>query len=490
MKKITAVFAAMLAGLTLFTGCAGSPPKGSESFLFPEEEGVYDYESVKEQPFYETAEKSEHFFTLDRNTANYSMIRRQINENVRVQPDSVRAEELINYFDYDYAAPEEGENLKTSTFLFPCPWNEEHYLMNIGVKTEQIEIDARAANYVFLIDVSGSMQGDDRIGLVKKSLNILTNSLTEKDRIALVTYASGVKTVLDSTPADEKGKEKILRAIDDLKAGGSTFGSGGIERAYSVAYDNRIVNGNNRVIMMSDGDFNVGITGGGSLSEFIAEKAESGIYLSVLGFGMGNTRDSVLEKLARNGNGNYAYIDNETEAKKVFERELDGMLITVAKDAKAGVAFNADTVEKYRPVGYDTKLISEEQFNDPDTDAGEIGSNLCVSILYEIELTQNAAEGMRLADVEIRYKDADGENADRTETNYIDYLPNPTNDTAFISCVAEFALILRDSEYKGKADLSDVSARLGALGEYLAADELKAEFKTIVEKAVRSELYG
>ncbi len=494
MKKFTAILAALTALFVLFAGCSGKYggnyyPGYNEMF---EENGDanYDYEQVIEQPFYETAKQSKHFFMLDRNTANYSMIRYQINQNMKVSPDSVRAEELINYFDYDYAAPETGENIKTSTFLFPCPWNEEHYLLNIGIRTENIKIDAQAANYVFLIDVSGSMQGTDRIDLVKTSLKTLVENLSENDRIAIVTYASGVKTVLDSTPADEKGKQKILDKIDDLKAGGSTFGSGGIDRAYSIAYDHRIVNGNNRVILMSDGDFNVGVTDGGELSSVISEKAQSGIYLSVFGFGMGNTRDTILEKLARHGNGNYAYIDNETEAKKVFEKDIAGMLITVAKDAKAGVTFNSETVKSYRPVGYDTKLISEEQFNDPDTDAGEIGSNLCVNALYEIELYEGVEPETRLADVEIRYKDADAQNTDKTETNFINFLPNPTDDTSFISCVAEFALVLRNSEYKGNANLQSVLTRLEGLSEYLAADELKAEFKTIVETAIRSELYS
>lgn len=495
MKKLTAILAAALAGLMLFAGCSanggwGPYPDANSDYFAEDVGGNYDYESVIEQPFYETAEKSEHYFTLDRNTANYSMVRRQIAEEMRILPDSVRAEELINYFDYDYAAPEAGDNVKSSTYLFPCPWNEEHFLMNVGVKTENVTINSIAANYVFLIDVSGSMQGDDRIGLIKKSLTTLVQSLSEKDRVAIVTYASGVKTVLDSTPADENGKQKILNKIDGLRAGGSTNGSGGIDRAYSILYENRIVNGNNRVIMMSDGDFNVGVTDGGSLSQFISERAQEGFYLSVLGYGMGNMRDGILETLARHGNGNYAFIDNETEAKKVFEREIDGMLVTVAKDAKAGVIFNEETVKSYRPIGYDTKLISEDQFDDPDTDAGEIGSNLCVSILYEIELTETAQAGARLADVEIRYKDADGENADRTEKNFINYLPNPTNDTAFISCVAEFAMILRNSAYKGDANFQSILTRLEGLSDYLAADELKAEFKTIVLKAARSELYG
>ena len=270
MKKFTAILAALTALFVLFAGCSGKYsgnyyPGYNEMFEMNGDTN-YDYEQVIEQPFYQTAEQSKHFFTLDRNTANYSMVRYQINQNMKVSPDSVRAEELINYFDYDYAAPETGENIKTSTFLFPCPWNEEHYLLNIGIRTENVKIDAQAANYVFLIDVSGSMQGTDRIDLVKTSLKTLVENLSENDRIAIVTYASGVKTVLDSTPADEKGKQKILDKIDDLKAGGSTFGSGGIDRAYSIAYDHRIVNGNNRVILMSDGDFNVGVTDGGELS--------------------------------------------------------------------------------------------------------------------------------------------------------------------------------------------------------------------------------
>ena len=327
------------------------------------------------------------------------------------------------------------------------------------------------------------MAGNDRIGLIKKAISYLVPSLGEKDAISIVTYANGVNTVLLPTAADEAGKEKILSAVNALEAGGSTYGSGGIEQAYSLARENFQEGGNNRVILMSDGDFNVGVSDPDRLSSIIREKAAGGIYLTVLGFGMGNTRDSVLETLARNGNGNYAYIDNENEARKVFEKDIAGMLFTVAKDAKAGITFNADTVAKYRPIGYDTKLITEEQFENSDTDAGEIGSNLCVSALYEIELTEGAAADSHLARAEIRYKDVSAGDADKSVSADVSNAFLETDDTKFIACAAEFALLLRNSEYKGNASWENLLSRLSAIESGFSADPLKAEFFGIARTA-------
>lgn len=489
MKKFTCFLAFLLSGLLLFAACSSGNNDYYGPHIWPEEEtGSYDYESVTEQPFLDASAHPETYFSLDRNTAGYSLMRRLIADNRTVPEDSVRAEEFLNYFDYGYPSPQKGEDILTSTYLFPCPWKDDHLLMNIGIKTEKVEIDASAANYVFLIDVSGSMSGTDRIGLVKTSLTKLVESLGENDRIAIVTYASGVNTVLDSTSANAAGKDAILSAIDSLQAGGSTNGSGGIDMAYSIALDHYIPDGNNRVILMSDGDFNVGMTGKDQLSALIKEKAQSGIYLSVLGFGMGNTRDSILETLARSGNGNYAYIDNETEAAKVFEKDIAGMLVTVLKDAKAKIVFNAENVKSYRQIGYDTKLITEDQYVDPDFDAGEIGSNLCVSILFEIELIKTAPANGRLADLEISYKDVSENNADKKTENFVNNDQNPDNETSFIACVAEYALLLRNSQYKGSANFDSILSRLQAIESYLAGDPLKTEFHNIVRKA--SSIYS
>ena len=446
----------------------------------------YVYDKIVEQGFKNVADEASSYFSLDRNTASYSQVRSQINYGRTISPSSVRIEELINYFDYDFEAPTE-KAVGVSAYLSECPWNEAHKLMLAGIKTVEKKTDSVNGNYVFLIDVSGSMGWDDsRLGLAKKGLNKLVDNLGDGDKVSIVTYASGVKTVLDGGVCSESGKAAIKSKINGLKTGGGTYGSAGLEIAYTIAEKNYISGGNNRVIIISDGDFNVGISNKDTMMEYISGKAQSGVYLSVLGVGMGNMRDDMLETLAKNGNGNYAYLDNETEAEKVLCHELNGMLMTVAKDAKAGVTFNEETVVKYRLIGYDTKLISEDQFNDNTTDAGEIGSNLCVAALYEVELTENA-EGT-LANIEVRYKDVTGENEfDESVTVEVNTATPSCNDLSFIACVAEFGLVLRQSKYAENANLYSVLERLNGLTTYVSADPYRSEFVTLVGKA--SELY-
>ena len=485
MKKLTRGILIAAASVFVFTGCGTY--KGD--FTYPEgmaPDNGYRYDSVYEQPFQNVENQPSAYFMLDRNTASYTQMRRTIENGYRVNPDSVRAEEYINYFDYDFAAPVEGEEIAVSTYLTDCPWNEEHKLMTIGVKTEEANLSVSANNYVFLIDVSGSMEGKDRLDLVKQSLKTLVGNLSANDYISLVTYAGNAGVKLNSTRVSDDNREKILSAISSLTAGGSTNGSGGIELAYEQANKNFIAGGNNRVILMSDGDFNVGISQGEILEEFIQNKAKNGVYLTVLGFGMGNMRDDNLESLARNGNGNYAYIDNEKEAEKLFDKEITGTLYTVAKDAKAGVTFT-ENVEQYRMIGYDTKLISEDDFDNPDKDSGEIGSNLTVVALYEIVLSETAQENARLADVEIRYKDISENEENKSVKNFVNNDPNPDAQTTFISCVAEFALILRESQYKGTANFDDVLTRLSSVYTYTSADYFKTEFFSLVQKA--KEIY-
>ncbi|MCM1236016.1 MAG: von Willebrand factor type A domain-containing protein, partial [Ruminococcus flavefaciens] len=416
----------------------------------------------------------------------YSLVRNQINYGYKVDASGVRIEEMINYFDYGFPSPED-KSLAASAYLSDCPWNADNKLMLVGLKSTEMVLDSNA-NYVFLIDVSGSMSGDNRIGLAKKGLNMLLNQLGDKDLVSVVTYASGVSTVLDGGECTEKGKENIRNKISGLVASGSTNGGDGLRRAYDIAQKHFITGGNNRVIIISDGDFNVGMDSASELKEFIGQKAKSGVYLSVIGVGMGNMRDDFMETLALNGNGNYAYLDSETEARKVFVDELKGTLFTVAKDAKAGVTFT-DAVEKYRLVGYDAKTISEDDFNNENADTGEIGSNLCVTALYEISLA-DGAEG-KLADVEVRYKDVSGNTAVNESVKVtVDVSTPSSDDLAFISCVAEFGLILRNSEYKGSASLTAVLTRLNDLNEYIANDTYKKELVTLVGKASESKYYN
>ncbi len=445
--------------------------------------GEYVYNGIIEQGFTSTAEKSSSYFSLDRNTATYSLIRKQLKNGEKINTDSIRIEELINYFDYGFAAPETDKAVAVSGYLSDCPWNKGNKLLLVGVKSSEMELEYRSANYVFLLDVSGSMGGGDRIGLAKRGIKILTETLGSNDVVSLVTYANGVNTVLEGVECTEDGKGTIYQAVKDLRTGGGTNGGDGLERAYNIAQDRFIEGGNNRVIIISDGDFNVGINDTETLKNFIKGKAESGVYLTVLGVGMGNTRDDMLETLATCGNGNYAYLDSEAEARKVLCEEISGTLYTVAKNAKAGVTFT-ENVEKYRLIGYDTKVISEDDFNNSDADAGDIGSNLCVCALYEITLKEGA-EG-KLCDAEIKYKDVrNGGETDDSVKCEINTDEKGSEDLDFIACVAECGLLLRDSKYKGNASVDAVKERLENMREYIDRDEYKKEMVELVYLGAR-----
>ena len=498
-KKITA-FVCSCAAAALLCGCSGGM-KFADSGLYPAGESYplfsdgenYLYDTVVEQGFSDTETAPSSYFSLDRNTAGYSLVRTQLRQGVKISPESVRLEELVNYFDYDYPAPEAGEAVGVSAYLSDCPWNAEHKLMTVGIKTEEA-VRTGDANYVLLVDVSGSMggtvagtEGQSRLDLVKYGANKLLDTLGAQDRVSVVTYASGVKTVLESTAATEENKPAIRNAINNLSSYGSTNGSDGLQRAYEQAEAHRAENGNNRIIILSDGDFNVGISNQDDLKEFIQEKAKSGIALSVVGVGMGNLRDDFMQTLALNGNGNYCYIDTPLEAQKVFVEEVAGTLYTVAKDAKAGVTFNADAVSSYRLLGYDMKTMSEEDFNNTEKDAGEIGSNLCVTAMYEIELS-DADTDAALAEAAVRYKNEPGEDCEVTLT--VTGQETATQDVQFAACVAEFALVLRASAYRGNASLENVLARLEGMSAYLAEDVYKSEFAELAAVAKASGYYN
>ena len=500
MKKQITAFVCSCAAAALLCGCSGGM-KFADSGLYPAGESYplfsdgenYLYDTVVEQGFSDTETAPSSYFSLDRNTAGYSLVRTQLRQGVKISPESVRLEELVNYFDYDYPAPEAGEAVGVSAYLSDCPWNAEHKLMTVGIKTEEA-VRTGDANYVLLVDVSGSMggtlagtEGQSRLDLVKYGANKLLDTLGAQDRVSIVTYASGVKTVLESTAATEENKPAIRNAINKLSSYGSTNGSDGLQRAYEQAEAHRAENGNNRIIILSDGDFNVGISNQDELKEFIQEKAKSGIALSVVGVGMGNLRDDFMQTLALNGNGNYCYIDTPLEAQKVFVEEVAGTLYTVAKDAKAGVTFNADAVSSYRLLGYDMKTMSEEDFNNTEKDAGEIGSNLCVTAMYEIELS-DADTDAALAEAAVRYKNEAGEDCEVTLT--VTGQETATQDVQFAACVAEFALVLRASAYRGNASLENVLVRLEGMSAYLAEDVYKSEFAELAAVGKASGYYN
>ena len=490
MKKFTVILASILLVLcfALFAAC-NSVFDGyywNGGFTTWETDSNYQYESVVEQDFVSAAVDPNSYFSLDRNTASYSLMRRQIEENLKIATDSVRIEEYVNYFNYNYARPTGDNALALGGSLFECPWNSEHALLSISVAAEELTIENKPQNnIVFLIDTSGSMYGADRLGLIQQAFTMLLDNLDDGDVISIVTYAGDSRVALDGEAGSHR--VKIASVIEDLEAQGSTNGAGGLQNAYRIAEKHFIEDGNNRVILATDGDFNVGVNSKMGLKKLISEKCESGIYLSVLGVGMTNTNDITMETLARNGNGNYAYLDSVLEAKKVLVNELGGTLVTVAKDAKIGVTFNADVVEKYRLIGYDTKMLTEEQFDDVDTGAGEIGAGHTVTAVYEVELKTGATGNV--AEAEVRYKDPSNNESKSVSMTYTtaDYTDAPSEDCVFVGCVLEYGLLLRDSKHKADASFESVLARLKSIESYLQDDQFKAQFAEIVAKA--AELY-
>lgn len=341
-------------------------------------------------------------FSIDVDAASYSNMRRFINNGENPPIDAVRIEEMVNYFNYNYPQPKDNDPFSITTEMSDCAWNPKHKLIHIGIQGKEIEADnLPSSNLVFLLDVSGSMSSPHKLPLLKKSFSLLIKNLTEKDRVAIVVYAGAAGLVLPSTPGNQK--EKILNALNNLNAGGSTAGGAGIKLAYNVATENFIKEGNNRVILATDGDFNIGASSDGEMTRLIEKKRESGVFLTCLGFGMGNYKDSKMETLADKGNGNYAYIDNILEAKKVLVTEMGGTMHTIAKDVKIQVEFNPNKIASYKLIGYENRLLSDADFNDDTKDAGELGSGHTVTALYEVVM-QGSSEDIPAIDP-LRYQE-------------------------------------------------------------------------------------
>lgn len=448
-----------------------------------------EYNNIKENPFIKTNVNNKSFFSMDSNTASYANLRRYINNGNSISGDIIKTDELINYFSYNLPNPNEGEILSVSAEMAKAPWNDEHQLLTIGLASKVTELSPNIRNnIVFLIDVSGSMMYENKITLIKKAFSLFIEAIDPSDKVSIVTYASGVKTVANGEYA--RNKDKLINLVNGLKAGGSTAGGGGLQLAYKVAKANFITDGNNRVIMCSDGDFNVGISTQSEIQEYISGNLDSGIYLSTLGFGMGNYHDTTMETLARYGNGIYAYIDDIREAKKVLVDELKTTLITVAKDVKTQVAFNPLFVESYRLIGYENKQISEDEFNDDTKDAGELGSNHTTMIAYELVLTDEVQDSeSELFRVQVNYKEpANDENLTIAKMFKKGGLKEEVSDDyLFVSCLVEFSLILRDSQYKGQASLSEMYNRLTEIPS-TNLNEYRNEFANLVAEVIRKEL--
>lgn len=420
------------------------------------------YKDYEENPFLKVSEFPQSTFSIDADGASYANMRRYVYLGQRPPKASVRTEEYVNYFTYNYPEPTAGENVSLSSEITVCPWNDEHHIMRLGIKGKTIPFsELPNSNYVFLIDVSGSMNSPDKLGILKTGFKQLVDELNSKDRVAIVVYAGQVGVLLPSTSASER--KKIKAAIDKLGAGGSTAGAAGITTAYEIAQENFIKNGNNRVILGTDGDFNVGISSTDELVKLIEEKRESGIYLTVLGVGGGNLNDHMMEQIANKGNGNYEYIDNAAEIQKVFVHEKS-KFYTVAKDSKIQITFNPTMVDSYRLIGYENRKLEDKDFDDDKKDAGEIGAGQTITALYELVLKKTDAMA-QYANFDFRYKLP---NSDVSRPLSINITKTPvafssaSESTRFAVGVAGFGLLMRESEYKGSLDLKMVQDIAGS----------------------------
>ena len=439
------------------------------------------YAPVNENGFRDVKNNPLSTFSIDVDNASYSNVRRFINGGQLPPADAVRIEEMINYFKYDYPEPKGEHPFSVYTEVAACPWNQKHQLLQIGLRGKSIDkTSLPSSNLVFLIDVSGSMNSPSKLPLLKSAFGLLVNELRAQDHVALVVYAGAAGLVLESTPGNKK--ELIMHAIHDLEAGGSTAGGAGLRLAYKEAEKNFIKGGNNRIILATDGDFNVGESSNGGMERLVEEKRELGVFITVLGFGMGNIKDDKMEIIADKGNGNYSYIDNLQEARRVLVREFGGTLFTIAKDVKFQLEFNPAKVESYRLIGYENRLLNGEDFNDDTKDAGEMGSGHMVTALYEIvpagsgeklpsvdplkyQVSRNVREenySDELLTIKVRYKKPDGRTSmllEKPVRDSADDIEKVSGNLRFAAAVAEFGMILRESEFKGSSTLES-AARL------------------------------
>ena len=459
-----------------------------------------NYDIINENKFLDVINDPLSTFSVDVDKASYSNVRRFLNNSQKPPVDAVRIEEMINYFDYDYPNPDGEHPFSINMELNSCPWNSKHDLLLIGLQGKMPDLEEiPASNLVFLIDVSGSMNASNKLPLLKQSFKILTDKLRSQDRVAMVVYAGAAGVVLKSTAGNMK--ETILGALDNLRAGGSTAGGAGIRLAYKIAMENFIEGGNNRIILATDGDFNIGESSDAGMVRLIEEKRESGVFLSVLGFGMGNYKDSKMEQISNAGNGNYSYIDNILEAKKVFGFELWGTLFTIAKDVKFQIEFNPSKVMAYRLIGYENRMLNKEDFNDDKKDAGDIGAGHTVTALYEIIKTDtenkvNSVDPLEyqkskslvssdLMTIKLRYKDPDGVTSKlikkKVKENQI-RVKRPSGNFMFAASVAGFGMILRDSEFKESLAYSDV-LKLARGSKGRDTNGYRSEFIKLIETA-------
>ncbi len=455
-------------------------------------------EQIFENPFQNAEKQNKTTFSIDVDNASYSNIRQLLSYGQTPPPGAVRIEEMINYFSYDYPNPSGEHPFSINTELATCPWNPNHQLVHIGLQGKKLNYEElKPSNLVFLVDASGSMEAENKLPLLQKSLAMLLDELGERDRVAIVAYAGAAGLVLPSTPATQKNK--ILQALNSLSAGGSTAGGQGIELAYRIAKENLIQGGNNRVILATDGDFNVGVSSDDALVALIEEKRKNDIFLTICGFGMGNYKDQKMESISNAGNGNYFYIDTPREAKKVFVKEMRANMFTIAKDVKIQLEFNPQRVKAYRLIGYENRVLENKDFDDDKKDAGELGAGHSVTALYEIipageENIQASAQGGKLQPItpagdlmkfRLRYKPPQSETSTLIEQvvrGEVRSLEGSSNNFRFSAAVAEFGLLLRKSRYRASASFQQVDQLAkSALGK--DEEGYRQEFIELVKQA-------
>lgn len=462
-----------------------------------------EYSYIQDNEFKESKKNPLSTFSIDVDKASYSNVRRFINHGQLPPADAVRVEEMINYFNYNYPQPKEDQPFSINTEYTECPWNNNHNIIHIGLQGKNIKLENMPANNLtFLVDVSGSMNSEDKLPLLKSGLRLLVEQMRPQDHVAIVVYAGAAGVVLPSTPGNQK--EKIMEALERLQAGGSTAGGEGILLAYKTAKENFMEHGNNRVILATDGDFNVGVSSDGELTRLIEQKREEGVFLTVLGFGTGNYKDSKMEQLADKGNGNYAYIDNILEAKKVLVKEMGGTLLTIAKDVKLQIEFNPAKVKGYRLVGYENRLLNNEDFNNDKKDAGELGSGHTVTAIYEI-IPAGSDEAINSIDplkyqstppyvkpesisdevmtIKFRYKepkDATSKLMTHIVHDKKNSFSSASKNCKFSCSVAQFGMLLRDSKFKGNSNYKNIIA-LAKQSKGSDEDGYRAEFIKMVE---------
>lgn len=515
MKKILSAIAIM-ALMIVFASCTNSRKDGGGSLYEPDngmiEDGTssqFDYEFVHnwgdqflgenynrivENQYVYTNKQQESYFSMDSFTASYSNLRRYINYQTKIPNDAVRTDELLNYFNYDFGGPENDEMFSISANLGSTPWNERTQLLTINIKAKETDQgNYTGNNIVFLIDVSGSMASTNKLNLIKAVFPKFLDALAPTDKISIVTYSNKIKILANGVYADEK--EALKKVVNGLSATGGTAGADGLEKAYNVAKSNYIAGGNNRVIIASDGDFNIGRYSQDDLKELVENQLNSGIYLTTLGFGMGNYKDTTMETLAKYGNGGYAYIDNLEEAEKVLVNDLNKTLYTVAKDVKSCVTFNPNVVKAYRLIGYENKQLTKDEFNDVNKDAGEICSGHNTIVCYEIELCEDTPNSddadSDMFSVEIKYKDpkTDVSSVFSRSFKETDEKLAVTEEWYFASAIIEFSLLIRDSSYKFNASCKNILERLAVNCKNLfEKDQLKEEFYQLVKKAYQCNL--